>query len=100
MMLVVHVDDNLAHAKDQATIGRFVAELEGKFEVKSIVETFSVEKASRTPAYSRVPVKVPVPGDNGGAHVDNNDDTAGYCVRGTRCGQVLETLGWRMTKMR
>ena len=55
MMLVVRVDNNLAHAKDQATIGRFVAELAGKFEVKSMVEAFGVEKASRTPAYSRVP---------------------------------------------
>ena len=22
--------------------------------------------------------------------MDGNDDTAGHCVRGTRCGQVLE----------
>ena len=22
--------------------------------------------------------------------MDGNDDTAGYCVRGTRCGQVLK----------
>ena len=22
--------------------------------------------------------------------MDDNDDTAGHCVRGTRCGQVLE----------
>ena len=55
MVLVVHVDDNLAHAKDQATMERFAAELEANFEVKSMVEKFGVEKASRTPAYSRVP---------------------------------------------
>ena len=35
-------------------------------------------------------VEVPVPGDCGDAHVDGNDDTAGHCVRDTRCGQVLE----------
>ena len=32
------------------------------------------------------------------AHVDGNDDTAGHCVRGTRCGHVLETLNGRITK--
>ena len=26
----------------------------------------------------------------GGAHMDGNDDTAGQCVGGTRCDQVLE----------
>ena len=35
-------------------------------------------------------LKLPYPGSCGGAHVDDNDDTAGHCVRGTRCGQVLE----------
>ena len=25
-----------------------------------------------------------------GTHVDGSDDTAGYCVHGTCCGQVLE----------
>ena len=28
IMIVVHVDDILAHAKDQATVERFAAELE------------------------------------------------------------------------
>ena len=50
MVVVVHVDDILAHA--QATMERFVAELEGKFRVKSTVEKFGVKKVSRTPAFS------------------------------------------------
>ena len=33
-MVVVHVDDILAHAKDQATMDRFAAELGQKFELK------------------------------------------------------------------
>ena len=44
------MDDILAHA--QATMERFVAELGGKFKVKSMVEKFGVEKASITPASS------------------------------------------------
>ena len=47
---VVHVNDILAHA--HATMDRFAAELGGKFKVKSMVEKFCVEKASRTPASS------------------------------------------------
>ena len=35
-------------------------------------------------------VEVPGPGGCEGAHVDDNDDTAGRFVRRTRCGQVLE----------
>ena len=35
-----------------------------------------------------------------GAHVDGNDDTAGHCLRGTPCGQVLETLDWCITRRR
>ena len=34
----------------------------------------------------------------GGAYVDDNDGTARHCVRGTRCGQIQETLDWRITK--
>ena len=34
-------------------------------------------------------VKVPIPRGSEGAHVGGNDDTAGHCVRGTYCGQVL-----------
>ena len=33
-----------------------------------------------------------------GAYVDDSDDTAGHCVRGTRCGQVLEP--WTDTLLR
>ena len=33
---------------------------------------------------------VPVLGDIGSANVDGNDETAGHCVRGACCGQVLE----------
>ena len=55
MVVVVHVDDNLAHAKDQATMKRFATELGSKFNVKLMVETFGIEKASRTSAFSRVP---------------------------------------------
>ena len=54
MMVVVHVDGILAHAKDQATMERIAAELGGKFKVKLMVENFGVEKASRTPAFSGV----------------------------------------------
>ena len=36
MVVVVHVDDILAHAKDQATMGRFVAELRQKFKMKDM----------------------------------------------------------------
>ena len=50
VVIIVHVDDILAHAKDQATMERLIAELGGKFKVKSMVETFGVEKASRAPA--------------------------------------------------
>ena len=36
MVVVVHVDDILAHAKDQATIDRFAAELGQKFKLKDM----------------------------------------------------------------
>ena len=36
MVVVVHVDDILAHAKDQATMDRFSAELGGKFKLKDM----------------------------------------------------------------
>ena len=36
MVVVVHVDDILAHAKDQATMDRFVAELGQKFKLKDM----------------------------------------------------------------
>ena len=38
--------------------------------------------------YTRVPTFSTA--DQLGTHVDDSDDTAGYCVRGTCCGQVLE----------
>ena len=46
MMMFVHVDDILSHA--QATTERFAAELGEKFNLKSTVETYIVEKTSRT----------------------------------------------------
>ena len=49
-MVLVHVDDILAHA--QATMERFAAELGDKFKVKSMVEKFGVEKTTRTSVYS------------------------------------------------
>ena len=55
MVVVVHVDDVRAHAKDQATVERFTAELGGKFKVKLMMEKFGVEKASKTPASSGMP---------------------------------------------
>ena len=75
--------------------------------MKSMVEKFGVEKTRRTPTSPGVPtlcsselaansegggryVEVPVPGGIEGAYVDGNDDTAGHCVRGTCCGQVLD----------
>ena len=36
MVVVVHVDDILAHTKDQATIDRFAAELGRKFKLKGM----------------------------------------------------------------
>ena len=36
MVVVVHVDDILAHAKDQATVDRFAAELRQKFKLKEL----------------------------------------------------------------
>ena len=54
MVVVMQVDDILAHAKDQATMERFTAELGRKFQVKSMVETFGVEKTTRTTASSGV----------------------------------------------
>ena len=36
MAVVVHVDDILAHAKDQATMDRFAAELGQKFKLKDM----------------------------------------------------------------
>ena len=90
MVMVVHVDDILTHAKDQVKMERFPAGLGAKYKVKSMVEKFGVEKASRTSASSKVPTlshnssyaanpgiegkcaEVPVPGGGGGAHVDGN----------------------------
>ena len=81
MVVAVHVDDILVHAKDQATMETFAAELGKKFNVKdmggakyymgcmvtrnrkalelkldqhlyvkSVMETFGVQKASRVPS--------------------------------------------------
>ena len=86
MVDVMHVNDILAHAKDQATMERFAAELGRRTKLKdmgdakyyvgcdittgrkahelklgqrlyveSMVETFTVKKASRVPASSGVP---------------------------------------------
>ena len=86
MVVAVHVDDILVHAKDQATMETFAAELGKKFKVKdmggakyymgcmvtrnrkalelkldqhlyvkSVMETFGVQKASRVPSSSEVP---------------------------------------------
>ena len=52
MVVFVHVDDILAHT--EATMERFAAELGEKFIVKSMGETFVVEKTSRKPALSGV----------------------------------------------
>ena len=57
VVMVVHKGDILAHAKDQATMERFAAGLGVKFKVKSMVETFSLEKASRTSVHSGVPTQ-------------------------------------------
>ena len=105
MVVFVHMDDILAHA--QATMEMFAAGFGETFKVKSMVETFGVEKTSRTLASSGVStlspsglaansggggryVEVLVLGGSGGAHVDGNDDTAECCVRGTHYGQILE----------
>ncbi|CAM9472324.1 unnamed protein product [Ascophyllum nodosum] len=39
MVVVVHVDDVLAHTKDQATMKRFAAELERKFKLNDMGNT-------------------------------------------------------------
>ena len=39
MVVAVHVDDILAHAKDQATMDRFAAELRQKFKLKDMGNT-------------------------------------------------------------
>ena len=39
MVVIVHVDDILAHAKDQATMDRFAAELRQKFKLKDMGDT-------------------------------------------------------------
>ena len=57
VVIVVHMGDILAHAKDQATMERFAAGLGVKFKVKSVVETFSLEKASKTSVHSGVPTQ-------------------------------------------
>ena len=56
MVVVVHVDDILAHAKDQATRVRLTAELGENFQEKSMVEKFGVEKARRMPASLGMPI--------------------------------------------
>ena len=48
----MHVDGSFAHA--QTTRERLAAEIGEKFTVKSMVETFGVEEARRTPAFSGV----------------------------------------------
>ena len=55
MVMVVHVDDILAHAKNQATRVRLTAGLGEKFQVKSMVEKFGVAKVRRAPASLGVP---------------------------------------------
>ena len=88
MVVAVHVDDILVHAKYQATMETFAAELGKTFKVKdmggtkyymgcmitrnrkalelkldqhlyvkSVMETFGVQKASRAPASSEVPTR-------------------------------------------
>ena len=52
MVVFTHVGDILTHA--QVAMERFDAELEGKFKVKLKVETFGIEKISRTSASSGV----------------------------------------------
>ena len=81
--------------------------LDKRLYVKLMVGKLAMKKASRVPASSGVPtlskadepqtpedkkdmLKVYIPRGSGSVHVDDNDDTAGHCVRGTRCGQVLE----------
>ena len=56
MVVVVHVDDILAHAKDQSTKERIAVDLGRKFIVKSMVETFGIKKASRAPTSSGGPI--------------------------------------------
>ena len=43
MGAVVHVNDILAHAKDQATIERFAAERGRKFKLKDMNDNYNME---------------------------------------------------------
>ena len=51
-MVFLHVNDVIAHA--QATMEWFTAELREKFKVKSMVETFGVDKTRRILASLRM----------------------------------------------
>ena len=53
MVVLVHMDDILAHA--QATVERFAAELGEKVSNDVDGKKFGVEKARKTPASSGVP---------------------------------------------
>ena len=57
MVVFMHVDDIFAHA--QVTRERLASELGEKFKVKSMVETYGVERARRAPASSGVPTLSP-----------------------------------------
>ena len=96
MVVIVHVDDILAQVKDQAMMERFAAKLENKFKLKdmggtSFFGSVNPLKNGRAAKSGREGghVKVSTPRSNGGAHEDGNDYTAGYCVCGTRCDQIL-----------
>ncbi|CAM9711644.1 unnamed protein product [Ascophyllum nodosum] len=73
MVVVVHVDDILAHAKDEATIERVAAELGNKFELKDVCETslFGGVQPLKTgwaanPGREREDAQVPISGDRWG----------------------------------
>ena len=46
-VVVVYVDDILAHAKDQATMERFAAELRRNFKLKNMIDTSFFKAANR-----------------------------------------------------
>ena len=50
MVVLIHMNDILAHA--QVTMERFAADLGEKFKVKSIIDTFDVDKTSKALASS------------------------------------------------
>ena len=63
---------------------------DGKKNTSYIVDANPLKSVRATyPGIEERHAKVPIPRGSGDTNVNSNDDTAGHCVHGTRCGQVL-----------